>query len=120
MTAAGAVFITSLFTFLWALLLVIPGIIKALSYSQTLYILAENPDMKIMEAIGQSRKMMDGAKGKLIFIATKLYWMGVTLYFNIWNWPIVLIPYMNVSFAAFYIWTIRNNYEDIDFIKSKY
>lgn len=53
------------FTFLWSLLLIIPGIIKSYSYSMTYFILADNPDMSPTDAINKSREMMDGNKWRL-------------------------------------------------------
>jgi uncharacterized membrane protein len=55
-------FFRDLFTFLWTLLFIIPGIIKAYAYRMVPYILADNPKMDAMEAIALSRKMMDGNK----------------------------------------------------------
>lgn len=47
----GAVLLVFVYTLLWTLLLVIPGIIKAYSYSMTFYILRENPEMTAGDAI---------------------------------------------------------------------
>ena len=58
-------FLIGLFTFLWSLLLVVPGIIKTYSYAMTPYILAENPGMTATEAITESRQVMDGNKWRL-------------------------------------------------------
>ena len=58
-------FLIGLFTFLWSLLLIIPGIIKTYSYAMTPYILAENPGMTATEAITESRQVMDGNKWRL-------------------------------------------------------
>lgn len=55
-------FLISLYTFLWSLLLFIPGIIKSYAYAMTPYILAENPDMTANEAITRSREVMNGWK----------------------------------------------------------
>ena len=55
-------FLRDLFTELWMLLFIVPGVIKALSYSLTPYILADNPDLSATEAITLSRKMMNGHK----------------------------------------------------------
>jgi len=55
-TAAVLMFV---FVLLWSLLLVIPGIIAALSYSMTYYIIAEDNSVGAMEAIDRSKKMMD-------------------------------------------------------------
>ncbi|MDR2799530.1 MAG: DUF975 family protein, partial [Bifidobacteriaceae bacterium] len=57
-----------LFIILWGLLLVIPGIIKALSYSQMFYLLADNPEMTPAEAQKKSIKMMKGHKGELFVL----------------------------------------------------
>lgn len=57
-------FVRDLYTFLWGLLLVIPGVVKAYSYSMVPYILAENPGISAKEAIDRSRAMMNGNKWK--------------------------------------------------------
>lgn len=49
-------------TFLWSLLFIIPGIIKAYEYRMIPYLLAENPNMSMEEAFARSKKMMDGNK----------------------------------------------------------
>ncbi len=51
-----------IFIFLWSLLLFVPGVIKAISYSQAYYILAEHPEMSGKEALDASIEMMDGHK----------------------------------------------------------
>lgn len=91
-----------LFVALWSLLLIIPGIIAALSYSMTFYILADNPDLTASEAITKSKIMMFGHK-------TELFW----LYLSFIGWAILclltagigffwLLPYIYTSTAIFY------------------
>ena len=58
-------FLVWLYTFLWSLLFVIPGLIKSYSYSMTPYILAEHPELSANEAITRSREIMDGNKWRL-------------------------------------------------------
>jgi len=58
----AGMFLMQLYAFLWTLLLIIPGIIKAYAYRMVPYILADNPQMEANEAITLSRKMMDGEK----------------------------------------------------------
>jgi uncharacterized membrane protein len=53
------------FIFLWSLLLVVPGIVAAYSYSMAPYLMAENPDIGAFEAIRRSKEMMAGNKGRL-------------------------------------------------------
>lgn len=55
-------FFVDLFVFLWSLLFVIPGIIKAYEYRMIPYLLAENPDMSREEVFATSKKMMTGNK----------------------------------------------------------
>ena len=58
-------FLTGLYTLLWSLLFIIPGIIKMYSYAMTPYILAEHPGMTATESITQSKQMMEGNKWRL-------------------------------------------------------
>jgi uncharacterized membrane protein len=62
MPVVKTMFLRSLFTFLWSLLFIIPGIIKAYAYRMVPYILADNPKMDANEAITLSRRMMNGQK----------------------------------------------------------
>lgn len=55
-------FLRDLFQFLWGLLFIVPGIIKAYSYRMVPYILADHPEMSGTEVITLSRQMMDGNK----------------------------------------------------------
>ena len=59
----------AIYTLLWSLLLVIPGIIKSYSYAMTAYILAEYPEMTANEAITESRRIMDGNKFRLFCLS---------------------------------------------------
>lgn len=95
-------FLTGLFTMLWSLLLVIPGIIKAYAYSQSMYILAENPGIGAREALKRSSEMMDGHKMELFVLSLSfLGWIlltGVTFGIaGIW-----VIPYMQATQINFY------------------
>lgn len=56
------IFLKQLFTFLWCLLLIVPGIVKAYEYMMVPYILAENPDMSREEVFALSKQMMKGNK----------------------------------------------------------
>ncbi len=57
-------FLRDLFIALWAILLIIPGIIKAYAYLLVPYIQAEHPEMKGTEALKLSQAMMQGHKWK--------------------------------------------------------
>ena len=62
MNVVGVRFLTNLYIFLWSLLLIVPGIIKAYSYRMIPYIMAEDPYMSFAEAKRLSQDMMDGEK----------------------------------------------------------
>ena len=56
----------ALFTFLWTMLFVIPGIVKSYSYAMAMYIQQDNPSKEANACITQSREMMDGYKWYLL------------------------------------------------------
>lgn len=101
-TALGAYLLIAIFVLLWMILLIIPGIIAALSYAMTFYIIADEPSIQIMDAINKSKKMMYGYKMKLFCLYLRfLGWLLVCiLTFGIgFLW---LVPYVKVSVAKFY------------------
>ncbi len=53
-----------IFTILWSLLLIVPGIIAAISYLMTFYIIADDNTIRAMDAIDKSKTMMYGYKMK--------------------------------------------------------
>ena len=95
-------FLRGLYIALWSLLLIIPGIIKGLSYAMTPFILAENPGMTASQAIRASEDLMDGHKTELFVLElTFLGWdLLAALTLNLGN--IALNPYKNAAYAAFY------------------
>ncbi|MBO5999563.1 MAG: DUF975 family protein [Lachnospiraceae bacterium] len=62
LNAVKTIFLKRLYTFLWSLLLIIPGIVKAYEYRMIPYILAENPDMPCNEIFARSKELMTGQK----------------------------------------------------------
>ena len=95
-------FFTGLFTFLWALLFYIPGIIKAISYSQAMFIAAENPNIGALEAINKSKEMMDGHKMDLFLLELSFIGWAILGAFTLGILYIWLFPYMNASLAIFH------------------
>ena len=63
-TALYAHILILILILLWGLLLIVPGIIAAIAYCMTYYILADNPDIGALEAIRRSKAMMMGNKWK--------------------------------------------------------
>jgi len=91
-----------LFTTLWLLLFIIPGIIKAYSYAMTSYILLENPDMPVMEAIRASQRMMRGNKWRLFCLRLSFIGWELLCAFSFGIGYLWLNPYKQVAEAAFY------------------
>ncbi|AKL95940.1 putative protein DUF975 [Clostridium aceticum] len=95
-------FLIGLFTFLWSLLLIVPGIIACYRYAMAFYILSDHPQMSAKAALDASKRMMIGYKWKLFclhfsfigwaFLAILTFGIGF-----LW-----LIPYMKASQANFY------------------
>ncbi len=91
-----------IFTFLWTLLLVIPGIIKALGYSMSIFIMRDNPQLSASEAMSLSARMMKGHKWELLWL--QISFTGWIL-LSLMTAGIALVyctPYIYMSYAAFY------------------
>ncbi len=106
-------FLRSLFTFLWALLFIIPGIIASYRYAMTPYIMAEHPELTASEAIDRSKYLMDGHKWELFILQLTFIGWGLlaTLSLNIGN--LWLNPYKNAAEAAFYREISRQQYSSM-------
>ncbi len=101
--SVGTVFFMGLFTFLWSLLFIIPGIIKALAYSMAPYLAADYPDMSPAQALKVSMAITKGHKGSVFFMGLSFFgWILLSgLTFGILM--IVFVgPYMQVSMAGLY------------------
>ena len=87
---------------LWTLLLIIPGIIKALSYAMTPYVLKDNPNMKSNEAIEESMRLMSGHKAELFLLGLSFIGWALLSLLTLGIGFLWLIPYMQTAFAYFY------------------
>lgn len=90
------------FTILWSLLLIIPGIIAALGYSMTFFIMNDNPQIQAMDAINLSKEMMRGQKGKLFLLYLSFIGWGILCVLTLGIGFLWLSPYMYTSMAYFY------------------
>ena len=93
----------SVFTFLWSLLFVIPGIIKAISYSQMFYLMVEDEDLDPADAQRQSMALMDGHKGEFFILGLSFIpWilLGAITFGIAFIW---IAPYMSTTFAEFHV-----------------
>ena len=97
-----ALFLVNLFTFLWTLLLIVPGIIKAFSYALTPYILLDEPELTAKQAIARSCEIMQGRRWKLFCLYLSFIGWGILSLLTFGIGFLWLAPYMNASIAAFY------------------
>ena len=99
----GGMLWMELFVLLWSLLFIIPGIVKALAYSMTPYILAENENLPATEAIKVSMRMTSGYKGEIFVMGLSFIgWLILTgLTFGLLG-LLYTGPYMSTSFAGLY------------------
>lgn len=91
-----------IFVFLWTLLLIIPGIIAALRYSQAFFILIDNPDMSPMEALNKSKQLMRGNVGKLFVLYLSFIGWGILAALTLGIGMLWLSPYFYAAIAVFY------------------
>lgn len=98
----GTNIMIGIFTFLWSLLFLIPGIIKGLAYSQTMLLLKDNPEFGIFEAITESRRRMDGYKWKYFLLGLSFIGWGLLCILSIGIGFLWLVPYVYTANATFY------------------
>jgi uncharacterized membrane protein len=98
----GTMLLVALYTVLWSLLLLIPGVIKSLSYSLTAYILKDNPELQNNAAIELSMKMMDGYKWKLFLLQLSFIGWILLCLLTLGIGLLWLIPYYGTTMSAFY------------------
>lgn len=91
-----------IFVMLWSLLLLIPGIIKSLSYSMAFYVLADNPQMSAMEALNESKEIMKGHKWEF-FVLNLSFILWILLGAITFGLAFIYVmPYMRATTANFY------------------
>ena len=103
----GLAVLISIFTTLWGLLLVIPGIIKSYSYSQSYFIYYDivqetGQTPKVLDTITASRKLMDGYKGQLFWLDLSFIGWHILALATAGIGYLWLSPYISATKAAFY------------------
>ncbi len=100
--ALKAYCIMCLYVFLWFLLLIIPGIIRAIAYSMTFYIIADNPDIGAREALKKSKTMMYGYKWKYFLLNLRFLGWALLCLLTLGIGFLWLTPYVQITLANFY------------------
>lgn len=100
--SVGLYLLISIYTFLWALLLIVPGIIKSLAYSLAPYVLADNPELTADQAINRSMAMMKGHKMDLFLMVLGYVGFGLLSLLALGIPLLWLHPYYQTVMAKFY------------------
>lgn len=110
-------FLKNLYTFLWSLLFVIPGVVKSYEYRMVPYLMAEYPDMASDEAFRISREMMTGNK-----------WEAFVLDLSFIGWNLLSVitfgltgifysgPYQMLTNAALYL-TLKKTHPSFGYVQ---
>ena len=112
-TIVLTMFLRDLFTALWSLLLVVPGIVKHYEYLMVPYIIAENPAMDYKEAFQISKQMMDGEKMEAFIM--DLSFLGWYLLSAVTCGLLAIFyvnPYVQASFAEMYTFNKQKAYQE--------
>jgi uncharacterized membrane protein len=91
-----------IFTLLWTLLLIIPGLIASFAYSQVYFILAEDKTIGANAALDKSRAMMKGNKWKLFCLCCRFIGWFLLCLLTLGIGFIWFIPYFHTTLAKFY------------------
>ncbi len=108
----GGILFMELFTFLWTLLFIVPGIIKGLAYSMTPYILTDLPNVTPTQALKVSMKMTKGYKGEIFVMYLSFIGWGILTALTCGILGIFYTgPYMSTSLAGLYVEIKKNALE---------
>lgn len=98
----GTMLLMYIYMFLWTLLLIVPGIIKAYSYSMTCYVMKDNPSLQYNAAIEESMRLMQGHKMQLFLLDLSMIGWAILSCLTIGIGFFFLVPYNQTAHAAFY------------------
>ncbi|ANW95017.1 hypothetical protein AXE80_01335 [Wenyingzhuangia fucanilytica] len=97
-----AYLLVTLYVLLWTLLLIVPGIIAAISYSMVFFIMVDEPEIGPEAALRKSKEMMYGYKAKYFGLCLRFFGWSLLCILTLGIGFLWLIPYMHVTFAKFY------------------
>lgn len=101
-THVWAYLLRMIYTALWSLLLIVPGIVKSLSYAMTFYILEDYPELSANKAIELSMDMMKGRKFDLFYLYLSFIGWFILCLFTLGIGYLWLVPYAESAQAVFY------------------
>ena len=94
--------LVGLYTFLWSLLFIIPGIIKAYSYSMALQVLADNKGKSARECIAESKAMTEGHKMELFVLDLSFIGWYLLCSLTCGLAALYVVPLLNATHANVY------------------
>jgi len=108
--AVSVQFFRGLYTSLWSLLLLIPGIVKSYEYAMIPYILAENPAIRRKEAFARSKAMMRSNKWRVFVLDLSFvgWFLLNSLTFGLLG-LFYINPYRHATMAELY-WALKKEY----------
>lgn len=95
-------FLVGIYTVLWTLLLIIPGIIKAYSYDMAPYVFKDNPEISCDDAIKESMRLMDGHKLQLFLLDLSFIGWVILASLTLGIGFLWLVPYWQTTRVHFY------------------
>lgn len=115
----GTMFLKGVLNFLWFLLFIIPGIIKAYAYSMVPYILADDPEISFMEAIKISNRMTDGHKFDMFVLDLSFIGWYLLGALALGIGVLFVMPYENATKAELYL-VLKDNQRMANFSTSQW
>ncbi|WP_296647966.1 DUF975 family protein [Romboutsia sp. 13368] len=105
--ALGVTLLVGIAVFIGAIFLIIPGIIVSFMYSQVYYIMAEHPEMSVIECLKESSRIMKGHKMELFILELSFIgWIILTVItFGIAG--LYVLPYYSATLSNYYL-TIKD------------
>lgn len=98
----GTSLLVFLYTLLWTLLFIVPGIVKSYAYAMTPYVMNDHPELDAEECVHESRMMMQGYKWKLFCLDLSFIGWALLGCLTLGIGFLWLQPYIEASHAKFY------------------
>lgn len=99
----------AIFTFLWGLLFIVPGIIKSISYSQMFYLMAEDEDLDPGDAQKESMELMEGHKWEYFVLVLSFFAWYLLCIVTLGIACIYVSPYVQTTLAEYHVRLINSN-----------
>ena len=97
-----AEFLVILATLIGFILLIVPGVILALMFAQTEFILKDDKEISAADAIKKSMKMMEGHKAELFWLTLSFIGWLLLCLLTLGIGFLFLAPYFNTTMAHYY------------------